>query len=165
MRRQTDELWQADGTLPVLLDAGISFTATAFLGGCGLGPLRALVVGEEWWQLYVSNFHEILTLYRQGGINFLGVFQNAAAEIEARYGRETARLWKKAVAHTLYRNISPAAPHEKIRALFCAAHIAAVGEYVAEDTFSDEPEFAETVKAALAAVGIELDISGDESRE
>jgi hypothetical protein len=30
------------------------------------GPLRALVVGEEWGQLYVSNFHEILTLYRQG---------------------------------------------------------------------------------------------------
>ncbi len=31
------------------------------------GPLRALVVGEEWGQLYVSNFYEILTLYRQGG--------------------------------------------------------------------------------------------------
>lgn len=28
------------------------------------GPLRALVVGEEWGQLYVSNFYEILTLYR-----------------------------------------------------------------------------------------------------
>ena len=69
------------------------------------GPLRALVVGEEWGQLYVSNFHEILTLYRQGGINFLGVFQNAAAQIEARYGRETARIWKKAVAHTLYRGL------------------------------------------------------------
>lgn len=69
------------------------------------GPLRALVVGEEWGQLYVSNFHEILTLYRQGGINFLGVFQNAAAQIETRYGKETARLWKKAVAHTLYRGL------------------------------------------------------------
>jgi type IV secretion system protein VirD4 len=69
------------------------------------GPLRALVVGEEWGQLYVSNFHEILTLYRQGGINFLGVFQNAAAQIETRYGKETARIWKKAVAHTLYRGL------------------------------------------------------------
>jgi type IV secretion system protein VirD4 len=69
------------------------------------GPLRALVVGEEWGQLYVSNFYEILTLYRQGGINFLGVFQNASAQIETRYGRETARLWKKAVAYTLYRGL------------------------------------------------------------
>lgn len=69
------------------------------------GPLRALVVGEEWGQLYVSNFYEILTLYRQGGINFLGVFQNAAAQIESRYGREIARIWKKAVAHTLYRGL------------------------------------------------------------
>lgn len=69
------------------------------------GPLRALVVGEEWGQLYVSNFYEILTLYRQGGINFLGVFQNAAAQIETRYGREIARIWKKAVAHTLYRGL------------------------------------------------------------
>lgn len=69
------------------------------------GHLRALVVGEEWGQLYVSNFPEILTLYRQGGINFLGVFQNAGAQIEARYGRETARIWKKAVAHTLYRGL------------------------------------------------------------
>ncbi len=69
------------------------------------GPLRALIVGEEWGQLYVSNFYEILTLYRQGGINFLGVFQNATAQIETRYGRETARLWKKAVAHTLYRGL------------------------------------------------------------
>jgi type IV secretion system protein VirD4 len=69
------------------------------------GSLRALVVGEEWGQLYVSNFPEILTLYRQGGINFLGVFQNATAQIEARYGKETARIWKKAVAHTLYRGL------------------------------------------------------------
>jgi type IV secretion system protein VirD4 len=69
------------------------------------GPLRALVVGEEWGQLYVSNFNEILTLYRQGGINFLGVFQNAAAQIESRYGRETARIWKKAVSNTLYRGL------------------------------------------------------------
>lgn len=69
------------------------------------GPLRALVVGEEWGQLYVSNFYEILTLYRQGGINFLGVFQNASAQIESKYGRETARIWKKAVAHTLYRGL------------------------------------------------------------
>ncbi|KKB76810.1 type IV secretory pathway protein VirD4 [Devosia limi DSM 17137] len=69
------------------------------------GPLRALVVGEEWGQLYVSNFWEILTLYRQGGINFLGVFQNAAAQIENRYSKELARTWKKAVAHTLYRGL------------------------------------------------------------
>lgn len=69
------------------------------------GPLRALVVGEEWGQLYVSNFHEILTLYREGGINFLGVFQNASAQIETRYGKETLRLWKKAVAHTIYRGL------------------------------------------------------------
>ena len=69
------------------------------------GPLRALVVGEEWGQLYVSNFHEILTLYRQGGINFLGVFQNAAAQVENRYGRELARIWRKAVAHTIYRGL------------------------------------------------------------
>ena len=69
------------------------------------GPLRAFVVGEEWGQLYVSNFHEILTLYREGGINFLGVFQNAAAQIENRYGKEIARVWKKAVAHTLYRGL------------------------------------------------------------
>jgi type IV secretion system protein VirD4 len=69
------------------------------------GPLRALVVGEEWGQLYVSNFYEILTLYRQGGINFLGVFQNASAQIESRYGKEVARIWKKAVAHTLYRGL------------------------------------------------------------
>lgn len=69
------------------------------------GPLRCLVVGEEWGQLYVSNFHEVLTLYREGGINFLGVFQNAAAQIETRYGKETARIWKKAVAHTIYRGL------------------------------------------------------------
>jgi type IV secretion system protein VirD4 len=69
------------------------------------GPLRALVVGEEWGQLYVSNFPEILTLYRQGGVNFLGVFQNAGAQIEARYGKETARIWKKAAAHTIYRGL------------------------------------------------------------
>ena len=69
------------------------------------GPLRALVVGEEWGQLYVSNFHEILTLYRQGGIDFLGVFQNAAAQIEARYGKELVRIWRKAVAHTVYRGL------------------------------------------------------------
>lgn len=69
------------------------------------GPLRALLVGEEWGQLYVSNFYEILTLYRQGGINFLGVFQNAAVQIETRYGKETARIWRKAVAHTLYRGL------------------------------------------------------------
>jgi type IV secretion system protein VirD4 len=69
------------------------------------GSLRSLIVGEEWGQLYVSNFYEILTLYRQGGINFLGVFQNAAAQIETRYGKETARIWRKAVAHTLYRGL------------------------------------------------------------
>src|SRR5690606_38311533 len=72
------------------------------------GPLRALVVGEEWGQLYVSNFWEILTLYREGGINFLGVFQNAAAQIENRYGKELARTWKKAVAYTLYRGLPDA---------------------------------------------------------
>ncbi|WP_421521879.1 TraM recognition domain-containing protein [Ochrobactrum quorumnocens] len=69
------------------------------------GQLRALVIGEEWGQLYVSNFYEILTLYRQGGINFLCVFQNASAQIETKYGKETARVWKKAVAHTLYRRL------------------------------------------------------------
>jgi type IV secretion system protein VirD4 len=69
------------------------------------GPLRALVVGEEWGQIYVSNFYEILTLYRQGGINFLGVFQNANAQIESRYGKEVARIWRKAVAHTIYRGL------------------------------------------------------------
>lgn len=69
------------------------------------GPLRCLAVGEEWGQLYVSNFLEILTLYRAGGINFLGVFQNAAAQIETRYGKETARIWRKAVAHTIYRGL------------------------------------------------------------
>lgn len=69
------------------------------------GHLRALVVGEEWGQIYVSNFYEMLTLYRQGGINFLGVFQNAAAQIETRYGNELARIWKKAVAHTIYRGL------------------------------------------------------------
>ena len=69
------------------------------------GPLRGLIVGEEWGQLYVSNFPEILTLYREGGVNFLGVFQNAAAQIENRYGKELARLWRKAVAHTLYRGL------------------------------------------------------------
>jgi len=69
------------------------------------GPLRALVVGEEWGQLYVSNFCEILTLYRQGGVNFLGVFQNTTAQIENRYGKEVASIWRKAVAHTLYRGL------------------------------------------------------------
>jgi type IV secretion system protein VirD4 len=69
------------------------------------GPLRALVIGEEWGQLYVSNFYEILTLYRQDGINFVGVFQNASAQIESRYGKEVARIWKKAVAHMLYRGL------------------------------------------------------------
>ena len=69
------------------------------------GPLRALVVGEEWGQLFVSNFQEILTLYREGGVNFLGVFQNAFAQIENRYGKEIARIWKKAVAITLYRGL------------------------------------------------------------
>jgi len=69
------------------------------------GPLRALLVGEEWGQLYVSNFPEILTLYRQGGVNFLGVFQNANAQIEARYGKEIGRIWRKAVAFTLYRGL------------------------------------------------------------
>lgn len=72
------------------------------------GPLRALVVGDEWGQLYVSNFEHMLTLYREGGVNFLGAFQNAAAQIEARYGRELARIWKKAVAHTVYRGLPDA---------------------------------------------------------
>ncbi|WP_449411284.1 type IV secretory system conjugative DNA transfer family protein [Methylobacterium komagatae] len=69
------------------------------------GSLRALLVGEEWGQLYVSNFYEVLTLYRQSGVNFLGVFQNAGAQIETRYGREIARIWKKAVGHTIYRGL------------------------------------------------------------
>lgn len=33
------------------------------------------------------------------------MFQNAAAQIEAKYGREAARIWKKAVAHTIYRGL------------------------------------------------------------
>ncbi len=33
-------------------------------------------------QLYVSNFEQTLTLYREGGVNFIGVFQNASAQIE-----------------------------------------------------------------------------------
>lgn len=70
-----------------------------------IGDLRALVIGEEWGQLYVSNFEHMLTLYREGGINFVGVFQNAVAQIEARYGPELARIWKKAVAHTIYRGL------------------------------------------------------------
>ena len=69
------------------------------------GPLRALVIGEEWGQLYVSNFREILTLYREGGVRFLGIFQNAVAQIEHQYGKETARIWRKAVAHMLYRGL------------------------------------------------------------
>ncbi len=69
------------------------------------GDLRALVIGEEWGQLYVSNFYEILTLYRSLGINFLGVFQNAPAQIESRYGREVLAIWKKAAAITLYRGL------------------------------------------------------------
>ena len=71
----------------------------------GHGPLRALIFGEEWGQLYVGNFHQILTLYREAGINLLAVFQNAMAQIELRYGKETARLWRKAVAHTIYRGL------------------------------------------------------------
>ena len=69
------------------------------------GPLRALVIGEEWGQLYLSNFYKMLTLYRQGGVDFLGVFQNAPAQIDRRYGEEVARTWRKAVAHTLYRGL------------------------------------------------------------
>lgn len=69
------------------------------------GPLHALVVGEEWGQLYVGNFHEILTLYREAGINLLAVFQNATAQIKGKYGDEAARLWRKAVAHTIYRGL------------------------------------------------------------
>jgi type IV secretion system protein VirD4 len=98
-----------------ILGSARSDTSRAFVGAMAAavverfadahGPLRALVVGEEWGQLYVSNFYEILTLYREGGINFLGVFQNAGAQIETRYGREVARIWKKAVAHTLYRGL------------------------------------------------------------
>ena len=98
-----------------IIGSARSDTSRAFVGAMAAaiiarfadahGPLRALVVGEEWGQLYVSNFYEILTLYRQGGIDFLGVFQNAAAQIETRYGRETARIWKKAVAHTIYRGL------------------------------------------------------------
>ena len=33
------------------------------------------------------------------------MFQNAGAQIEAKYGKETGRIWKKAVAHTLYRGL------------------------------------------------------------
>jgi type IV secretion system protein VirD4 len=41
----------------------------------------------------------------RGRDQFLGVFQNAAAQIETEYGKETARIWKKAVAHTIYRGL------------------------------------------------------------
>ena len=104
-----------DRTALFIVGSARSDTSRAFVGAMAAaiiarfadahGPLRALVVGEEWGQLYVSNFMEILTLYRQGGIDFLGVFQNAPAQIETRYGRETARIWKKAVAHTIYRGL------------------------------------------------------------
>ncbi|MCB8838082.1 type IV secretory system conjugative DNA transfer family protein [Aurantimonas sp. VKM B-3413] len=98
-----------------IMGAATSETSRTFVGAmtaavverfvAAQGPLRCLLIGEEWGQLYVSNFYEILTLYRQGGINFLGVFQNASAQIEAKYGKEVARIWKKAVAHTLYRGL------------------------------------------------------------
>ncbi|WAP67697.1 type IV secretory system conjugative DNA transfer family protein [Jiella pelagia] len=98
-----------------IMGAATSETSRTFVGAmtaaiveryaAAPGLLRALLIGEEWGQLYVSNFHEILTLYRAGGINFVGVFQNAPAQIEARYGKEIARIWKKAVAHTLYRGL------------------------------------------------------------
>ena len=98
-----------------IIGSARSETSRAFVGAMAAavierfadahGPLRALVVGEEWGQLYVSNFYEMLTLYRQGGVNFLGVFQNASAQIETRYGKEIARIWKKAVAHMIYRGL------------------------------------------------------------
>jgi type IV secretion system protein VirD4 len=84
-------------------------------------------------QLYVSNFYEVLTLYRQGGINFLGVFQNAVAQIESRYGKEVARIWKKGGgAYALSRpcrmtrrcvrlNIARAAPASWCGASMCRA--------------------------------------------
>lgn len=106
---------KAERTALFLIGNARSETARAFVGAMaaavveraaeGHGPLPVLLVGEEWGQLYVSNFERILTLYRAAGIRFLGVFQNAAAQLEARYGREVARLWKKAVAHTLYRGL------------------------------------------------------------
>jgi type IV secretion system protein VirD4 len=98
-----------------IIGSARSDTSCAFVGAMtavvierfadAYGPLRALVIGEEWGQLYVSNFHEILTLYRQAGVNFVGVFQNASAQIESRYGKEMARIWKKAVANTIYRGL------------------------------------------------------------
>lgn len=76
-----------DGTEPVAIDAQAGKGKLArFLGVNLVSPRTAHI-------------------YRQGGINFLEVFQNAGAQIEARYGREAARLWKKAVAHTLYRGL------------------------------------------------------------
>lgn len=81
------------------------------------GPLRSLIVGEEWGQLYVSNFYEVLTLFRSGGVNFLGVFQNAAAQIKAKYGEEVLSLWKKAVAVTLYRGLPDKSTLEDIEYL------------------------------------------------
>lgn len=106
---------KSERTALFIMGSARSDTSRTFVGGMTAaiverfadahGPLRALLVGEEWGQAYVSNFPEILTLYREGGVNFLGVFQNAAAQIEARYGKETARIWKKAVAHTLYRGL------------------------------------------------------------
>ncbi len=50
------------------------------------------------------DFYEVLTLYRQGGINFLGVFQNAAAQIETATVARRAHM-EEAVAHTLYRGL------------------------------------------------------------
>ena len=106
---------KTERTALYIMGAARSDTSRSFVGSMAAavierfveaqGPLRALVVGEEWGQLYVSNFYEILTLYRQGGINFLGVFQNASAQIESKYGPETARIWRKAVAHTIYRGL------------------------------------------------------------
>ncbi|MCB1466077.1 MAG: type IV secretory system conjugative DNA transfer family protein [Rhizobiaceae bacterium] len=106
---------KTERTALFIIGSARSETSRAFVGAMAAaiverfadahGPLRALVIGEEWGQLYVSNFYEILTLYREGGVNFLGVFQNAAAQIEAKYGKETARIWKKAVAHTIYRGL------------------------------------------------------------
>ena len=69
------------------------------------GPLRALVVGEEWGQLYLSNFYEVLTLYRQGGHQSPRcVSERRCADRDALWARNGSHL-EKAVAHTLYRGL------------------------------------------------------------
>ncbi len=91
------------------------------------GHLRALVVGEEWGQLYVSNFPEILTLYRQGGINFLACSRmrarrsrRAMGARQRASGRKPSRIHSIAACPTTTRcAISSTAPGK--RPSWCAA--------------------------------------------